>query len=157
MQFNVPLFPERASTIAGEMDAFYLFLVLITTFFSLLIALLILFFIIKYRKQPEREAEQIHGSTLLEIVWTVIPLGISMVIFVWGAWLYFHLERPPAHALEIYGEAKQWMWKFQYPAGQREINSLHVPTGQPVKVTLISDDVIHSFFVPAFRVKQDVL
>ena len=157
MQFNVPLFPERASTIAGEMDAFYLFLVLITTFFSLLIALLILYFIIKYRKTPEREAQQIHGSTLLEIIWTVIPLGISMVIFVWGAKIYFHQMRPPVNALEVYGVGKQWMWKFQYPGGQREINSLHVPIGRPVKVTLISQDVIHDFFVPSFRTKIDVL
>jgi cytochrome c oxidase subunit II len=157
MQFNVPLFPDRASTIAGEMDAFYLFLVLITTFFSLLIALLILYFIIKYRKTPEREAQQIHGSTLLEIVWTVIPLGISMVIFVWGAKIYFHQMRPPINAMEVYGVGKQWMWKFQYPGGQREINSLHLPLDRPVKVTLISQDVIHDFAVPAFRTKIDVL
>ena len=142
---------------AGQVDAFYLFLVLITTFFSLLVALLVLFFVIKYRKRPDRQAVQIHGSTLLEIVWTAIPLGISMVIFVWGAVLYYHIENPPRNALEIYGEAKQWMWKFQHPGGQREINTLHVPTGRPVKVTLISQDVIHDFFVPAFRVKQDVL
>src|SRR5260370_18043259 len=157
MQFNVPLFPERASTLAGQVDAFYLFLVLITTFFSLLIALLILFFIIKYRKTPERQAQQIHGSTLLEIVWTAIPLGISMVIFVWGAVIYFHLQRPPANSLEVYGVGKQWMWKFQHPGGQREINALHVPTGRPVKVTLISQAVIHDFSVPAFRIKTDVL
>lgn len=142
---------------AGQVDGLYLFLVLITTFFSLLIAILVIFFAIRYKRTPERAAEQIHGSTLLEIVWTVIPLGISMVIFIWGAALYFHLQRPPANALEIYGVAKQWMWKFEYPGGQREINSLHVPTGQAVRVTLISQDVIHSFFVPAFRVKTDVL
>jgi cytochrome c oxidase subunit 2 len=100
---------------------------------------------------------QIHGSTLLEIIWTVIPLGITMVIFVWGAVLYYHIQNPPNNSLEIYGVAKQWMWKFQHPGGQREINSLHVPIGRPVKVTLISQDVIHDFFVPAFRVKQDVL
>jgi cytochrome c oxidase subunit II len=157
MQFKVPLFPEQASDFAKHVDGLYLFLVLITTFFSVMIALLILFFIIKYRKSPEREAEQIHGSTLLEIVWTVIPLGISMVIFVWGAILYFHLQRPPADALEIYGVGKQWMWKFQHPGGQREINALHVPTGRPVKVTLISQDVIHDFSVPSFRTKMDVL
>jgi cytochrome c oxidase subunit II len=157
MQPNVPLFPEQASTVAGQVDAFYLFLVLITTFFSVLIALLILFFIIKYRKTPERQAQQIHGSTLLEIVWTAIPLGISMVIFVWGAVIYFHLQRPPANALDVYGVGKQWMWKFQHPGGQREINALHVPTGRPIKVTLISQDVIHDFFVPAFRTKVDVL
>ena len=157
MQSNLPLFPEQASTVAGQVDALYLFLILITTFFSLLIAVLIIYFAIKYRRSTGRPAEQIHGSTLLEIVWTVIPLGISMVIFVWSAALYFRIERPPANALEIYGVAKQWMWKFQYPEGQREINSLHVPVGKPVKVTLISEDVIHSFFVPAFRIKQDVL
>jgi len=157
MQYKLPLFPEQASTVAGQVDAFYLFLVLITTFFSLLIALMILFFVIRYRKRPDREAVQIHGSTLLEIVWTVIPLGISMVIFVWGAVLYYHIENPPQNALEIYGVGKQWMWKFQHPGGQREINALHVPTGRPVKVTLISQDVIHDFFVPAFRVKTDVL
>jgi cytochrome c oxidase subunit II len=157
MQLNVPLFPEQASNVAVQVDAFYLFLVLITTFFSLLIALLILFFIIKYRKTPERQAQQIHGSTLLEIVWTAIPLGISMVIFVWGAVIYYHLQRPPANAMEIYGVGKQWMWKFEHPGGQREINALHVPTGRPVKVTLISQDVIHDFFVPALRVKIDVL
>jgi cytochrome c oxidase subunit 2 len=157
MQFKLPLFPEQASQVAGQVDAFYLFLVLITTFFSLLIAVLILFFIVKYRQSPDRKAVQIHGSTLLEIIWTVIPLGITMVIFVWGAVLYYHIQNPPNNSLEIYGVAKQWMWKFQHPGGQREINSLHVPTGRPVKVTLISQDVIHDFFVPAFRVKQDVL
>ena len=86
---------------AGQVDYLYLFLVLITTFFSLLIAILILYFAIRYKRTPERAAEQIHGSTLLEIVWTVIPLGISMVIFVWGAALYFHLARPPANALDV--------------------------------------------------------
>ncbi|HZI58726.1 MAG TPA: cytochrome c oxidase subunit II transmembrane domain-containing protein, partial [Verrucomicrobiae bacterium] len=150
MQFNFPIFPEQASSMAGQVDALYLFLVLITTFFSLLIAILILFFAIKYRRTPERQAEQIHGSTLLEIVWTVIPLGISMVIFVWGAVIYYHMERAPSNPLEIYGVGKQWMWKFQHPNGQREINTLHVPMGRDVKVTMISQDVIHSFFVPAF-------
>src|ERR1051326_905144 len=100
MHFNLPLFPEQASTLAGQVDALYLFLVLITTFFSLLIALLILFFAIKYKKVPGRKAEQIHASTLLEIIWTVIPLGISMVIFLWGAAVYFPLQRPPANALQ---------------------------------------------------------
>ena len=95
MEFKLPLFPEQASTVAGQVDAFYLFLVLVTTFFSLLIALLILFFIIRYRRRPDQEAEQIHGSTLLEIVWTVIPLGISMVIFVWGAILTITLRTRP--------------------------------------------------------------
>src|ERR1043165_4306962 len=157
MQLNFPIFPEQASSMASQVDYLYLFLVLITTFFSLLIAILIVFFAIKYRRTPERQAEQIHGSTLLEIVWTVIPLGISMVIFVWGAVIYYHMERAPANPLEIYGVGKQWMWKFQHPGGQREINTLHVPAGRPVKLLLTSEDVIHSFFVPDFRVHMDVL
>src|SRR5260370_11412610 len=157
MPSNLPLFPQQASTMAGQVDALYLFLVLITAFFSLLIAGLILFFIIRYRKTPGRQAQQIHGSLLLEVVWTTIPLGISMVIFVWGALLYFHLQRPPADALEVYGVAKQLMWKVQHSVGQREINALHVPTGRPVKVPLISQDVIHDFSAPAFGIKTDVL
>ncbi|HYL91674.1 MAG TPA: cytochrome c oxidase subunit II [Alphaproteobacteria bacterium] len=153
----MPLFPKQASTIAPRVDELYLFLVLITTFFSLLIAAMILFFAIKYKKRPGHKAEQIHGSMFLEVFWTAVPLGISMVIFVWAAVIFYHMQRPPANALEIYGVAKQWMWKFQHTGGQREINALHVPIHRPVRVTLISQDVIHSFFVPAFRVKQDVL
>jgi cytochrome c oxidase subunit 2 len=80
-----------------------------------------------------------------------------MVIFAWGASLFFTISRPPAGALEIQVVGKQWMWKFQHPDGQREINELHVPVGRPVKLTMASEDVIHSFFVPAFRVKMDVV
>src|SRR5207245_3563147 len=105
----------------------------------------------------EREAVQFHCSTLLEVIWTAIPLGLSMAIFVWGAVLYYHLQTPPSNAMEIYGVGKQWMWKFQHPGGEREINALHVPLGKPVKVTLISQDVIHDLFVPVFRVNMDVL
>jgi cytochrome c oxidase subunit 2 len=93
----------------------------------------------------------------LEITWTVIPLGIALVLFVWGAVLYFDLARPPAGALDVYVVGKQWMWRFQHAGGQREINELHVPLGRPVKLTMTSEDVIHSFYVPAFRVKNDVL
>src|SRR5258708_14492000 len=128
-QFNLPLFPEQASTVGKHVGALYLFLVAIKAFFSLLIAALILFFIIKYKRTPGREAEQIHGSTLLEVTWTVIPLGISMAIFVWAALLFVHMQRPPANSLEVYAVAKQWMWKFEHSGGQRRLNPLHVPTG----------------------------
>src|SRR4029079_17796544 len=93
----------------------------------------------------------------MEIAWMVIPLVISMAIFGWGASLYFSAHRPPAGAMEVRVVAKQWMWKFQHPNGRREINTLHAPLGQPVKLTMISEDVIHSLFVPAFRIKRDVL
>jgi len=154
---NLPLFPERASTIAGHVDALFLFLVAITIFFTLLVAALIVVFAIRYRKDRQPQAQQIHGSMALEITWTVIPLAITMVIFVWGAAIYFMESRPPKDAMEIYAVGKQWMWKFQHVEGPREINTLHVPIDRDVRLIMTSQDVIHDVFVPAFRVKADVL
>ncbi len=99
----------------------------------------------------------IHGSLALELLWTVIPFVIAMVMFGWGAKVFFDLYRPPAGAMEIYVVGKQWMWKVQHMDGQREINELHVPVGRPVKLMMGSEDVIHSFYIPAFRVKADVI
>jgi cytochrome c oxidase subunit 2 len=93
----------------------------------------------------------------VEVAWTVIPFFAFMGMYAWGAKLYFDIERPPGNAIPVYVIAKQWMWKLQHPEGQREINELHIPVGQPIKLTMTSQDVIHSFFVPAFRIKQDVL
>ena len=158
MWTGTPLFPERASTMAGRVDALYFALLGISTFFGLLIAGLIVVFAIKYnRRRPDALGEQIHGSTVLEIAWTGIPFVITMVIFTWGASVYFAMARPPDETLNIYVVGKQWMWKFQHLDGQREINELHVPVGRPVKLITTSEDVIHDFFVPAFRVKADVI
>jgi len=154
---NFPLFPAQASTQAVRADYLYLFLIAVTAFFTALIFLLILVFAVKYRRSVHPKAVQIEGNNTLEIVWSLIPLGISMVIFVWGAWVYFSYASVPKDTIHVFGVAKQWMWKFQHADGQREINRLHVPVGRDVSVTLISQDVIHSFFVPAFRVKMDVL
>jgi cytochrome c oxidase subunit II len=154
---NFPLWPARASTTAGTVDALYIFLVLLSGFMSVAIFLMICYFAIKYRRVRGREAEQIEGSTLLEATWSAVPLGIFMVIFVWGALIYFRERTPPPGATEIYVVAKQWMWKLQHEEGQREINELHVPVGRDVKMIMTSQDVIHSFYVPAFRIKQDVL
>jgi cytochrome c oxidase subunit 2 len=152
------LIPEQASTIAAQVDALFLFLVAMTVFFTGLIFLLVLVFALKYRRRSETERPKaIHGSLLLEAFWTVVPLGIALAIFVWGAYLYFVISRPPAAAMEVYVVGKQWMWKLQHPTGQREINELHVPRGRPVKLTMTSEDVIHSFYVPAFRIKADVV
>lgn len=152
------LFPEQASTVAGRVDALFYFLVAVSVFFSFLIFLLVSFFAIKYRRRSEAERPQaIFGDLRLELLWTLVPLGITMVMFTWGASLYFTLSRPPTGALEISVVAKQWMWKFQHSEGQREINQLHVPLGRPVRLTMTSEDVIHSLSVPAFRVKMDVL
>jgi cytochrome c oxidase subunit 2 len=153
-----PLFPERASTMAIRVDALYLFLIAISAFFSLLIAGLIVYFAIKYRRRAANAVgASIHGSLLLEIGWSVIPLMICMVIFVWGASVFFAMSRPPDETLNIYVVGKQWMWKFQHLDGQREINELHVPVDRAVKLIMTSEDVIHDVFVPAFRVKADVL
>jgi cytochrome c oxidase subunit II len=158
MWTGTPLFPESASTMAGRVDALYFFLLAVSAFFSLLIAGLIVYFAVKYhRRSPESVGVRIHGGLMLEITWSVIPLLITMVIFVWGASVYFAMARPPDETLNIYVVGKQWMWKFQHLDGQREINELHVPVGRAVKLITTSEDVIHDFFVPAFRIKADVL
>lgn len=143
---------------AGRVDALYFFLVGVTIFFSVLIAALEIYFAVKYRRRSRGEYPlPVEGSIKLESVWIVIPFLLSMVMFVWGASVYFALYRPPQNALEIYVVAKQWMWKFQHPDGQREINELHVPVHQKVRLIMATEDVIHSFYVPAFRVKADVV
>ena len=152
------LIPEQASTVAGQVDALFLFLVAVTVFFAGLIFLLVVVFALKYRRRSDDERPKaIHGSLVLEGLWTVIPLAIALAIFVWGAYLYFVIARPPAAAMEVYVVGKQWMWKLQHPTGQREINELHVPVNRPVRLTMTSEDVIHSFYVPAFRIKADVV
>jgi cytochrome c oxidase subunit II len=155
---HLPLFPEQASTVAGRVDALYFFLLAVSFFFTVLIFTLVFAFAIKYRRRSEDEVPPaIHGSLRLEIFWSVIPLALAMVMFGWGATVYFDMMRPPAEAMEIFVVGKQWMWKIQHPQGPREINELHVPVGVPVKLTMTSEDVIHSFYIPAFRVKMDVL
>jgi cytochrome c oxidase subunit 2 len=152
------LFPKQASTLAARVDALFYFLVAVTIFFVALIFVTIVFFAVKYRRRAEDERPQpSEGNFWLEVVWSVIPLGLTMIMFVWGAIIYFDIYNPPTDALEISIVGRQWMWKAQHPEGQSEINELHVPLGQPVKLTMTSEDVIHDFFLPAFRVKQDVL
>ena len=124
---------------------------------SVAIFTMIVVFALRYHRRHGVEAEQIEGSTALEITWSVIPLGIFMVIFAWGAVIYFKERTPPRGATEVYVVAKQWMWKLEHEEGQREINQLHVPVGRDVRLIMTSQDVIHSFYIPAFRIKQDVL
>lgn len=160
---NFHLFPEAASTIAGEVDALYAFMILVSAFFSLVIGFLIIFFAIKYRHRPgvkptfKPADDHSIGGMILEIVWTAIPLGISMVMFVWGVSIYFTESRPPADSMEIYVTGKQWMWKIQHMEGAREINELHIPVNRNIKLTMTSEDVLHDFYIPAFRTKADIL
>jgi cytochrome c oxidase subunit 2 len=158
MKLGFPLFPEQASTLAPEVDSLYFFSLAVSAFFSLLIAVFIFIFFVQFRRKHAGEVgKRIHGSMVLEIVWSIIPFLITMVLFGWGAAVYVHATTTPPDATEYWATAKQWMWKFQHPEGQREINTLHVPVGERIRLTMTSEDVIHSFFVPAFRVKQDVL
>lgn len=158
MPFKLPFFPEQASSLAGEVDALTLWLVGMSAFFTLLIAVLVVVFALRYRRRtPDQVGARFDESALLEITWTVIPLVIVLFTFAWGAKVYFRLYRPPAGAVEYGITGKQWMWKVQHPTGQREINELHLPVGQATRLTMTSEDVIHSFFVPAFRVKADVV
>lgn len=158
MQSFIPFIPERASTFADRVDGLYLYLVGLTAFFFLLIALTIIFFVIKYRRRsPSEIPRPIAGSHKLETLWSVIPFLIAMSIFVWGASVYFTQYRMPKDALEVYVVGKQWMWKIQHTTGQREINELHIPVGRKIKLIMTTEDVIHDFFVPAFRTKADVV
>lgn len=158
MLSDFPLFPEQASTFARETDALFAFLTITTGTVSILIFVIIFYFAIKYRRRPENElAQEGEPSHYLEAAWIIIPFFIFMAMFVWGAWLYFRLARVPDNALQVYATGKQWMWKFQHQTGQREINTLHVPVNRPVRITMASEDVIHSLFFPAFRTKMDVL
>ncbi|MDH3746148.1 MAG: cytochrome c oxidase subunit II [Acidobacteriota bacterium] len=158
MKFGFPLFPESASTLAPQVDAIYFFGLGVAAFFSTLIACLIFYLAIRYRRRSEDEVGKREKAAMwLEIAWSIIPLGILLFMFAWGAKVYFEARRPPGDAVEYFVTGKQWMWKFQHPEGQREINHLHVPVGQPIQLKMTSEDVIHSFFVPAFRIKMDVL
>jgi cytochrome c oxidase subunit 2 len=142
---------------ASQVDALYIYLLLVSGLMTALIFIAVAVLAIKYRRVPGRDAHPIEGSTVLEISWSVIPFFVMLTFFIWGAVIFFQERTPPASATEVYVVAKQWMWKIEHMEGQREINELHVPTGQNVKLIMTSQDVIHSFFIPAFRIKQDVL
>src|SRR5258708_5242117 len=139
------------------MDALYFFMVLVSVVGLTIVILLIVSFSILYSKKRHPQAVQIEGSTMLEATWTIIPLGLFLIMFVWGSLIYFRVYTPPANAMNIYVVGKQWMWKAEHPGGQHEINALHIPTGRPIQLTLISQDEFHSFSIPAFRVKREAI
>ena len=158
MQSWIPLVPDSASTLSWKVDALYFYLSGVTLFFSLLISTVLIFFVIRYRRRTPYEIPRpVAGSHKLETLWTIIPFVIAMTMFGWGAQVYFQQYKPPANAIEVYVVGKQWMWKLQHATGQREINQLHVPVGRKIKLIMTSEDVIHDFFVPAFRTKMDVV
>jgi cytochrome c oxidase subunit II len=157
MNTGFRIHPEQASTYAGEVDALYFYLCIVSAFFTLLIFCMVVYFSLRYRRRDDSIPPQYLGSVKLELLWSAIPLAFALSFFFWGARLIFKQYQPPDQALDVYVIGKQWMWKLQHPNGVREINSLHVPIGRPVRVTVSSQDVIHSFYIPAMRIKQDVV
>lgn len=158
MWSGFPLRPDQASTIAEGFDHLFYFETAVAIFFAVLIFSTIFYFAVKYRRRsPDERPAEIEGSLALELTWTLIPAALCAIMFYWGSSLYFTNSRPPTAALEVFVVGKQWMWHLQHAEGPREINELHVPVGRPIKLTMTSEDVIHDFFVPAFRVKHDVV
>jgi cytochrome c oxidase subunit 2 len=154
----IPLFPPNASSVSTEMDLLYAFIVAVSAFFTVAVVAAMVYFTIKYRRRhPDEVGADIHGSLILELTWTFIPFVLAMIMFAWGASLFYRLSRPPQGAMEITVVGKQWMWKVQHPEGIREINELHVPLHQTVRLTIGSEDVIHDFAIPAFRVRMDAV
>lgn len=159
MDAGFQLFPDQASTFAPNVDALYIFLLSVLAFFTIGIFLAIVFFTLYYRRSAVRNRTRDVGAKMwvLEATWIIIPLGLTMVMFGWGASAFYEQRMLPEDAIELTVVGKQWMWKIQHPQGRSEINQLHVPTGRPIVLRMVSEDVIHSFFVPAFRTKMDVL
>ena len=154
---DLPLFPVAASKQADQIDDLYWFLTIVSVVMTVLIFGCLGWFAYKYRRRVNVHATQIEGSTALELSWSIAPFLVMLIMFVWGAQLFFAAQNPPRDAMEVFVTGKQWMWKIQYPNGYAEINELHVPVGQDVKLTMASEDVIHSFSIPAFRVRHDVM
>jgi cytochrome c oxidase subunit 2 len=158
MQSSFPLFPQSASSVAGDVDLLYFFILAVSSFFAILVTLAVVYFAVRFRRRhPDEVGHDIHGSITLELVWTFIPFVLAMVMFFWGADLFFNLSRPPADSMDVFVVGKQWMWKVQHPEGVREINELHVPINRNVRITLGSEDVLHDYYIPAFRVKMDAV
>lgn len=152
------VFPQQASNLAPEVDHLFFALLALCGAVAFLVCVVALFFCIRYRRgsRADRTPSKFNHH-YVEITWMVVPLIIFLGIFFWAAEIFFGMSRAPANATEIYVVGKQWMWKIQHPDGRREINELHIPIGQPVKLIMTSQDVIHDFFVPEFRTKQDVV
>ncbi|HET9995319.1 MAG TPA: cytochrome c oxidase subunit II [Candidatus Acidoferrum sp.] len=158
MQSQLPLYPEQASNFAPSVDALMLFITTVCLFFAVCITMAIIIFFFKYhRKSPNAIGISLHGDSRLETTWIIIPLILAMTMFAGGAVVYVDYRTAPKDTLDVYVIGKQWMWKAQQPNGLKEINELHVPVGRNVRLILASEDVIHDFFVPAFRVKMDVV
>ena len=156
--WNFPLFPDQASTIAPQVDTVYFVLLGLSAVFGTLVVGLLVYFGVKYRRGSRADRSRpVSHNLKLELVLLTVPTILALAVFVWAASIFFNMNRAPAAALELTVTGKQWMWKVQHPSGQAEINQLHIPIGRPIRLTMISLDVIHSFYIPAFRIKRDVV
>jgi cytochrome c oxidase subunit 2 len=154
----MPLYPEQASNFAPQVDNLVLFMIAVCMFFAVAICAAVIYFFFKYqRKRSDEIGVPIHGDLRLEIAWIVLPFFLLLAMFGWGAAIYVDYRHTPADTLDIYVIGKQWMWKLQQPDGHKEINELHVPVNRNVRLIMGSEDVIHDFSIPAFRVKMDVV
>jgi cytochrome c oxidase subunit 2 len=158
MNTALKLWPDSASSVSGQVNFFFVLMVVVCTSVAVGIASFLIYSMLRYHRKRENELGRLTRYVIpAEVAWTVTPLLIFLGMFAWSSKLYFDIERPPADAIPMYAVGQQWMWKLQHPEGQREINELHIPVGRSVRLSMISQDAIHSFFVPAFRTKQDVL
>jgi cytochrome c oxidase subunit II len=161
--WSFPLQPPSDSSLATRVDILFYTWLALSGLVTLAVAFLIVYFSVRYRHGARVNRQMATGAALrrysrrIEIAWIAAPLILFMVMFVWAADLYYAHAAPPANATEVYVVGKQWMWKLEHTGGQREIDELHVPAGRPIKLIMTSQDVIHSFFMPVFRIKQDVL
>ena len=151
------MLPLQGTDLAAKWDDLYLFEIWLSIFFFILIVGGMIYFLYKYRDRPGAKARYITGNHLIEAIWTLIPLVLLLVIFGWGYYVYHGLIQAPSDAYEVRVIGKQWLWQFQYDDGRTNIGDLYVPINRPVKLVMTSEDVIHSFFVPNFRIKQDVV
>ncbi|KRT66755.1 MAG: cytochrome C oxidase subunit II, transmembrane region, cytochrome c oxidase subunit II [Candidatus Dadabacteria bacterium CSP1-2] len=150
--------PEVASNLASKVDAVIWFITVISLVFFILISIFLVYFAIRYRRRQENEeTPYITGSHVLETIWTIIPSILLIVIFVYGFVVYKDMRTPPEDSLEVTVIGRQWLWQFKYNNGKTTLNELYIPEGRPIKLVMTSEDVLHSFFVPAFRVKQDLV
>jgi cytochrome c oxidase subunit 2 len=151
------LLPPQGSAFAAEVDDLYMFLVALCTVLFIGIAFAAVYFTFRYRYKPGRVTPHITHNTTLEVMWSVLPLLLCVVIFFWGfnSWLKYAVA--PGDAMEIQVTAKKWLWQFEYPDGSRTANEIHVPVGKPVRFVMTSEDVLHDFYVPDMRVKHDIV
>lgn len=150
--------PPEASSYAGRVDLLFDVMLALSGVVAIGVFVVMAWFCVKYRRGSDADRSgRPPRSLVVELSWMLIPFGLFLGIFVWSVHLFAHMHTPPRDAAPVYVVAKQWMWKVQHPGGQREIDALHVPLGRPVRLVMTSQDVIHSFYVPAFRVKQDLV